>query len=64
MTPSWSRLLAARLGVENVIAERKPRHRHQELLAFLKQVAKTYPDDELHRADLPTERCTQTRLRS
>ncbi len=26
----------------------KPRHRHQEFLAFLKQVAKAYPDDQLH----------------
>ena len=26
----------------------KPRHRHQEFLAFLKQVARAYPDQELH----------------
>jgi len=26
----------------------KPRHRHQEFLAFLKQVARAYPDAELH----------------
>jgi transposase len=26
----------------------KPRHRHQEFLAFLKQVVKAYPDQELH----------------
>jgi transposase len=26
----------------------KPRHRHQEFLAFLKQVARAYPDRELH----------------
>ena len=25
-----------------------PRHRHQEFLAFLKQVARAYPDQELH----------------
>jgi transposase len=25
-----------------------PRHRHQEFLRFLKQVARAYPDDELH----------------
>jgi transposase len=26
----------------------KPRHRHQEFLAFLKHVARAYPDQELH----------------
>lgn len=26
----------------------KPRHRHQEFLAFLKQVARAYPDQQLH----------------
>ena len=26
----------------------KPRHRHQEFLAFLKQVARAYPEVELH----------------
>jgi transposase len=26
----------------------QPRHRHQEFLAFLKQVARAYPDQELH----------------
>jgi len=26
----------------------KPRHRHQEFLAFLKQIARAYPDQELH----------------
>jgi len=26
----------------------KPRHRHQEFLAFLKQVARAYPEGELH----------------
>jgi transposase/transposase-like protein len=31
-----------------VTAAVKPRHRHQEFLAFLKQVAKAYPDDVLH----------------
>jgi transposase len=25
-----------------------PRHRHQEFLRFLKQIARAYPDDELH----------------
>ncbi len=31
-----------------VTAACKPRHRHQEFLAFLKQVARAYPDQELH----------------
>ncbi|HET9655479.1 MAG TPA: IS630 family transposase [Kineosporiaceae bacterium] len=31
-----------------VTAALKPRHRHNEFLAFLKQVARAYPDDELH----------------
>ncbi|WP_067455171.1 hypothetical protein [Nocardia alba] len=26
----------------------KPRHRHQEFLAFLRHVARAYPDGELH----------------
>ncbi|MBS5746172.1 MAG: IS630 family transposase, partial [Propionibacterium sp.] len=26
----------------------KPRHRHQEFLAFLEQVARAYPDQQLH----------------
>src|SRR4051812_4938777 len=31
-----------------VTAAVRPRHRHQEFLAFLKLVAKAYPDEELH----------------
>ena len=31
-----------------VVAQCKPRHRHQEFLAFLKQIARAYPDQELH----------------
>ncbi len=31
-----------------VTAALKPRHRHQEFLAFLKQVARAYPDADLH----------------
>lgn len=31
-----------------VTAALKPRHRHQEFLAFLRQVARAYPDVELH----------------
>ena len=40
------------IATGKVTAACKPRHRHQEFLAFLKQVAKAYPDDgtgqELH----------------
>jgi len=40
------------IATGQVTAACKPRHRHQEFLAFLKQVAKAYPDDgtgqELH----------------
>ncbi len=32
----------------NVTGLTQPRHRHQEFLRFLKQVAKAYPDQELH----------------
>jgi transposase len=32
----------------HVTAACKPRHRRQEFLAFLKQVARAYPDQELH----------------
>lgn len=31
-----------------VVQSRTPRHRHQEFLAFLKQVAKAYPRRHLH----------------
>ncbi len=31
-----------------ITAACKPRHRHQEFLAFLKQVARAYPERELH----------------
>ncbi len=43
---------ALEVDTGKVTAACKPRHRHQEFLAFLKQVAKAYPDDgtgtELH----------------
>ena len=43
---------ALEIATGKVTAAVKPRHRHQEFLAFLKQVAKAYPDDgsgrELH----------------
>jgi transposase len=39
---------ALEIATGKVTASVKPRHRHQEFLAFLKQVAKAYPDDELH----------------
>ncbi len=39
---------ALEIATGKVTAACKPRHRHQEFLAFLKQVAKAYPDRELH----------------
>ena len=39
---------ALEIATGQVTAACKPRHRHQEFLAFLKQVAKAYPDQELH----------------
>ena len=36
------------IATGQVTAACQPRHRHQEFLRFLKQVAKAYPDDELH----------------
>lgn len=39
---------ALEIATGKVTAACKPRHRHQEFLAFLKQVARCYPDDELH----------------
>jgi transposase len=36
------------IATGTVTAACQPRHRHQEFLRFLKQVAKTYPDRELH----------------
>jgi len=36
------------IATGKVTAACKPRHRHQEFLAFLKQVAKAYPGRELH----------------
>ncbi len=41
---------APEIATGQVTAACKPRHRHQEFLAFLKQVAKAYPDRELHLA--------------
>jgi transposase/transposase-like protein len=37
---------ALEVATGTVTAAVKPRHRHQEFLAFLKQVAKAYPDDD------------------
>lgn len=57
VTHGSSRLLAAELGCSNATVEVAtgkvvdachPRHRHQEFLKFLKQVAKAYPRVELH----------------
>ncbi len=39
---------ALEVATGRVTAACKPRHRHQEFLAFLKQVARAYPNDELH----------------
>src|SRR3954470_21034487 len=39
---------ALEIATGTVTAACKPRHRHQEFLAFLKQVARAYPDRELH----------------
>jgi DNA-binding CsgD family transcriptional regulator/transcriptional regulator with XRE-family HTH domain len=39
---------ALEIATGTVTAACQPRHRHQEFLRFLKQVAKTYPDRELH----------------
>ena len=39
---------ALEIATGTVTAACKPRHRHQEFLAFLKQVARAYPEGELH----------------
>ena len=39
---------ALEIATGKVTANVQPRHRHQEFLRFLKQVAKAYPDRELH----------------
>ncbi len=39
---------ALEVSTGKVTAAMKPRHRHQEFLAFLKQVARAYPNQELH----------------
>ncbi|WP_405066910.1 IS630 family transposase [Kribbella sp. NBC_01510] len=39
---------ALEVATEKVTAAVRPRHRHQEFLGFLRQVAKAYPDEELH----------------
>jgi transposase len=39
---------ALEVATGKVTAAVKPRHRHQEFLAFLKQVARAYPAGELH----------------
>jgi transposase len=39
---------ALEIATGKVTAACKPRHRHQEFLAFCKQVARAYPDQELH----------------
>jgi transposase len=39
---------ALEIATGQVTAACKPRHRHQEFLAFLRQVTRAYPDGELH----------------
>ena len=39
---------ALEIATGKVTGACKPRHRHQEFLAFLKQVARAYPERELH----------------
>src|ERR671919_84663 len=39
---------ALEIATGKITAAVKPRHRHQEFLAFLKQVARAYPEGELH----------------
>ncbi len=39
---------ALEISTGTVTAALKPRHRHQEFLAFLKQVTRAYPESELH----------------
>ena len=39
---------ALEIATGNVVGACKPRHRHQEFLAFLKQVARAYPGRDLH----------------
>ncbi|WP_084343679.1 IS630 family transposase [Piscicoccus intestinalis] len=39
---------ALEIATGKVTGARKPRHRHQEFLAFLKQIAHAYPEVELH----------------
>jgi transposase len=39
---------ALEIATGQITAACKPRHRHQEFLAFLKQVARSYPTGELH----------------
>ncbi len=39
---------ALEIATGKVTGACKPRHRHQEFLAFLKQVARAYPEQELH----------------
>jgi transposase len=39
---------ALEIATGRVTARTQPRHRHQEFLRFLRQVARSYPDTELH----------------
>ena len=44
---------ALEIATGTVTGACKPRHRHQEFLAFLKQVARAHPDQELHLVEAP-----------
>ena len=46
---------ALEVAIGRVTAACKPRHRSTELLVFLRQVARAYPDEELH---LAMDNCT------
>ena len=46
--PASTLFAALEVATGKVTAACRPRHRHQEFLRFLKQVARAYPDVELH----------------
>jgi transposase len=39
---------ALQIATSQVLTDCQPRHRHQEFLAFLRQIVRAYPDGELH----------------
>ena len=48
MTSTSGASAALEVATGQVTAACKPRHRHPEFLAFLKQVARAYPEQDLH----------------